>query len=143
MLKLRAACALLALCAGGLAFAAEPLTMAQIEKVTGLTGLSAKPGKYDKAAQNYVTPKNELVVTVKVASASVYEVWKSQPSMNDQTPLAGLADDAISSRKGRYVCFKKGGTGVCVTGMVSLGEAPPLVSDAKLLELARLAASNL
>ena len=143
MLKLRAIAAALALCASGLTFSAEPLTLAQIEKVTGLSGLSVKPGKYDKASQNYLTSKNELAVTVKVASASVYDVWKSQPSMNDQTPLSGLGEDAISSKKGRYICFKKGAAGVCVVGMVSLGEGQPLVSDAKLLELARLAASNL
>ena len=143
MLKLRAACALLALCASSLTFAADPLSLAQIEKVTGLSGLSAKPGKYDKASQNYLTAKNELAVSVKVASASVYDVWRSQPSMNDQAPLSGLGDEAISSKKGRYICFKKGATGVCVTGMVSLGDGQPLVSDAKLLELARLAASNL
>lgn len=143
MSKLRAAGAILALCAAGLTFAAEPLTVAQVEKATGLTGLSVKPAKYDKAAQNYVTAKNELAVSVKIASASVYEVWKSQPSMSDQASVSGLGDDAISSKKGRYVCFKKGVAGVCVTGMVSLGEGQPLVSDEKLLELARLAASNL
>ncbi len=143
MHKPSALAAALALFASAIAVAAEPLTVAQIEKATGLSGLSAKPAKYDKAAQNYVTGKNELAVTVKVASASVYEVWKSQPSMSDQVPLSGLGEDAISSRKGRYICFRKSGAGVCVTGMVSLGEAPPLVSDAKLLELARLAASNL
>ncbi len=143
MLKLRIITAVLALCASGLVLAADPLTLSQIEQVTGLTGLSVKPGKYDKASQNYVTAKNELAVTVKVASASVYDVWRSQPSMNDQAPMSGLGEEAISSKKGRYICFKKAGTGVCVTGMVSLGEGQPLVSDAKLLELARLAASSL
>jgi len=143
MLKLRTAAAALALCASGFTLAAEPLTVSQIEKVTGLSGLSVKPGKYDKSSQNYVTSKNELAVTVKLASASVYDVWKSQPSMSDQAPLSGLGEDAISSKKGRYICFKKGSAGICVAGMVSLRAGQPLVSDAMLLELARLAASNL
>ena len=143
MPKLRIAVALIAFCLCSLTRAAEVLTVAQIEKVTGVTGLSSKPAKYDKAALNYLTSKNELAVSIKVASASVYEVWKSQPSMNDQIALASLGDDAISSKTGRYVCFKKGGAGVCVTGMVAVGESQPLVNDAKLLELARLAASTL
>lgn len=142
MLKLRALGAVLALSSAGLAFAAEPLTVAQIEKVTGLAGLSAKPAKYDKSALNYVTAKNELAVSVKVASAAIYDVWKSQASIDDQASLSGIGEDAISSKKGRYICFKKAGTGVCVTGMPSLSGGQPLVSDAKLLELARLAASN-
>lgn len=135
--------ALAALAGASVAFAAEPLTLAHIEKVTGLTGLVKKPAKYDKASQDYVTAQNDLAVTVKVASASVYEVWKSQPSLNDQTPLAGLGEDAILSKKGRYVCFRKAGAGICVTGMVALPGRPALVSDAQLLELAQLAASNL
>lgn len=143
MQTLRAAGALLTLLVSASAFAAEPLTLAQIEQVTGLTGLTSKPGKYDKSAQNYVTAKNELAVSVKVANAAIYEVWKSQPSMNDQAPLSGLGDDAISSKTGRYICFRKGSNGICVTGMVSLSKGQPLVSDAKLLELARLAAANL
>lgn len=143
MLKLRTVVAIFSFCFSSLVLAIEPLTLAQIEKVTGLTGLSVKPGKYDKASQNYLTARNELAVTVKVANASVYDVWKSQASMSDQTPLSGLGDDAISSKKGRYICFKKSGSGVCVVGMVALGEGQPLVSDAKLLELARLAASSL
>jgi hypothetical protein len=123
--------------------AAEPLTVAQIEKVTGLSGLVAKPAKYDKVATSYVTAKNESALTLKVASAAVYEVWKSQPPMDDQTALSGLGDDAIISKKGRYVCFKKAGAGVCVVGMFVLPGKPTIVSDAQLLELARLASSNL
>lgn len=125
------------------AFAGEPLSIAQIEKVTGLSGLVAKPAKYDKVAKDYVTAKNEVAVSVKVTGASVYDVWKSQPSMSDQEGLPGLGEDAIVSRKGRYVCVKKNNTGVCVTGMPSLKSSPALVSDAQLLELAKLAAANM
>jgi len=125
------------------AVAADPLTVAQVEKVTGITGLSIKPAKYDKASKNFVNAKNDLAVSLKVASASVYDVWKSQPSMSDQAALPGLGDEAIVSKKGRYVCFKKSDTGVCVTAMVALPGKPALVTDAQLLDLARLAASNL
>jgi hypothetical protein len=143
LIQLRSLAALGALLGSTLALAAEPLTIQQIEKVTGLTGLSAKPGKYDKASRNYLTAKDDLALTVKTASASTYEVWKSNPSMNDQAPVAGLGEDAVASKKGRYVCFKKKDTGICVAGMVALPGAPELVSDSQLLELARLAASQL
>lgn len=123
--------------------AAEPLTVAQVEKVTGLTGLSVKPGKYDKASKNFVNAKGDLAISVKVAGASVYDVWKSQASTSDQAAFSGLGDDAIISKNGRYVCFKKHGTGVCVTGMVALQGGAALVSDAQVLELARLAAAGL
>jgi hypothetical protein len=127
----------------GNALAGEPLSIAQIEKVTGMSGLVAKPAKYDKSAKDYVNAKNEFAVSVKIAGAAVYDIWKNQASMSDQEALPGIGDDAIFSKKGRYVCFKKSSTGVCVTGMVSLKGSPALVSDVQLLELAKLAAANL
>lgn len=129
--------------AAGAAMAAEPLSVAQVEKVTGLKGLSVKPAKYDKVAKNYVTADKETAISVKVAGAAVYDVWKSQPSFPDQIALPGLGEDAITSKQGRYICFKKASTGVCVTGMFAAGGKPPLVSDAALLDLAKLAAANL
>jgi hypothetical protein len=126
-----------------IASAVEPLSIAQIEKVTGLSGLVAKPAKYDKVATAYVTASNASALTVKIASAAVYDVWKSQPPMDDQAPLSGLGDEAISSKKGRYVCFKKANAGVCVIGAYALPGKPAIVSDVHLLELARLASSNL
>jgi hypothetical protein len=133
----------LAAFATGSARAAELLTIALVEKVTGLSGLSIKPAKYDKSAKNFVTANNEVAVSVKLAPASMYDFWKSQPSMSDQTALAGLGEDAVTSKKGRYVCFKKSTSGVCVTGMVSLPGSPALISDEQLLQLARQAAANL
>jgi hypothetical protein len=125
------------------ATAAEPLTIAQVEKVTGLSKLSVKPAKYDKSAKNFVTANNDVAVSVKLAPASMYDLWKSQPSMSDQTALAGVGEDALMSKKGRYVCFKKSSSGVCVTGMVSMPGSPALVNDEQLLQLARQAAAKL
>lgn len=143
MIRMQSLVAIAAFAFATMASAAEPLTVAQIEKVTGLTGLSVKQSKYDKIGKDYVTAKNEDVITVRVAGGNVYDIWKAQPSLSDQVALAGLGEDAITSKKGRYICFKKVGTGVCVVGTVSLPGAPALVNDAKLLELARLAASGL
>ena len=119
-----------------------PLTVAQVEKVSGLSGLSTKPAKYDKAGTNFVTAKGDTVITLKVASASVFDTWKSQPSMNDQVALSGVGDDAVVSKKGHYVCFKKAGQGACVVAGIALPGSPALVNDAQLAELARLAAGK-
>ncbi len=125
------------------AAAAEVLTVAQVEAVTGLSGVTTKPAKYDKGGINFVTPSGDMVVSLKNQAASVYDVWKSQPSFSDQVSLSGLGEEGISSKQGRYVCFKKAARGICVTGMVALPDKKPLVSDAQLEKLARLAASNL
>jgi hypothetical protein len=133
----------LTLAAGTVAQAAEPLSVAQVEKVTGFKGLVVKPAKYDKAARNFVTAEGDAVVSLKLASASVYEVWKASPSFADQAPLNGLGDDALVSRSGHYVCFRKGGNGVCVTSMPAVSKGAQPVSDSQVLELARLAAQGL
>lgn len=125
------------------ACAADVLTVAQVEKVTGLSGLKTKPSKYDKGGTSFVTAGDDLAVAVKNQSAAVYEVWKSHPSFEDQKTLAGVGDDAIVSGRGRYVCFKKAGKGICITGMYDMPGKPALVNDAQLVELARVAAAGL
>jgi hypothetical protein len=145
VLKLLSAtlCAVLFTSAAATVAAADALNVAQVEKVTGLSGLSVRAAKYDKAARVFVTAKDEMVVSLKQANAEIYEVWKTKPSFSDQAPLAGIGDDAISSKKGRYVCFKKGGQGACVTAMAALVGTPAAANDAQVLELARLAAAAL
>lgn len=141
-LRLALAAAAVAVCATAAHAADLPLTVAQVEKVTGLKGLSTQPAKYDKASTDFVTPDKRKPVAIKVATASVYEVWKTQGAAEHQA-VQGLGDDALSSKKGRYVCFKKGNAGICITGeYLSPGEKP-LVSDAQLMELAKVAAGNL
>lgn len=135
--------AVLASFAGPAAAAGDlPLTVAQVEKVTGQSGLATKAAKYDKAGTNFVTAQGATVVTLKVASASVYDVWKSQPSMNDQVAYPGLGEDAVASKKGHYICFKKSGQGICVIGDIDLPGKPALATDAHVAELARLAATK-
>jgi hypothetical protein len=119
-----------------------PLSLAQVEKVTGQSGLSTKPAKYDKVATNFVTAQGTAVITLKVASAAIYEIWKSQPSMDDQVTYAALGEDAVASKKGRYICFKKAGQGICVVGGIGLPSKPALATDAHVTELAKLAASK-
>ena len=124
------------------AWAADPLSVAEVEKITGLSGLSVTASKYDKGGISFVTADKSLVLAVKLQSAEIYEVWKSQPAFADQAPLAGIGTDAVASKTGRYVCFKKANKGTCVTAMPAMMKKPALVSDAQLIELARTAASH-
>ncbi|MCO5978682.1 hypothetical protein [Ideonella oryzae] len=117
-----------------------PLSPAQVEQVTGQTGLTTKPAKYDKLGTNFVNPHGATVITLKVGTSSLYETWKAQPAMNDQAPVQGVGEDAVASKKGRYVCFKKGSLGACVVGSIDFPGKPTLVSDEQLLQLAKLAA---
>lgn len=119
-----------------------PLTVAQVEKITGQSGLATKAAKYDKAGTNFVTAQGATVITLKVARAGIYDVWKSQPAMNDQAAYAGLGEDAVISKKGHYICFKKSGRGVCVVGGIDLPGKPALATDAHIAELAKLAAAR-
>ena len=140
------------LCAAGLLLAAflhraaqanELLTLQQVEKVTGLTGLSVNPSRYNNAGISFINERSELAVAVKTESAEIYAAWKAQPAFPDQTPLKGIGQDAFTSKTGRYLCFKKAKRGVCVMAMVPLADREPMVNDEQLLRLAKLVAKNL
>jgi hypothetical protein len=60
--------------------------------------------------------------------------------MSDQVALAGVGEDAVQSKKGRYICFKRGSVGACVIGGIGLPGKPALATDEHLLQLAKLAA---
>jgi hypothetical protein len=111
-------------------------------KATGLAGLHAVTGKYDKGGFSVVDGKNQVVVSVKDQPASVYAVWKSQAPGQ---AVAGLGDDAFLSKTGQVVsiCFKKSDRGVCVSGSTTELPGSAVVSEAQLMNLARTAASHL
>lgn len=124
-----------------LAQAAElPLSKAQVETATGRTGLSTKPAKYDKLGTNFVSADGAIVVTLKVAPASVYEVWKSQPAMEDQVPLPGIGEDAVTSKAGVYVCFRKLSQGICVVSGAPVPGEPAHATYEQVVQLAKTAA---
>lgn len=122
---------------------AEPLSVAQVESVTGLKGLTVASSKVDRTAKTFTTADNELALTMKLAHASVFDFWRDQASADDQAPLKGLADEAFASKKGRYVCFRKASKGMCLVAKAATGSAAQLISDAQLMELAKTAAANL
>ena len=124
-----------------LAQAAGPLSAAEVEKVTGLSGLHTAAGKYDKTGFNVLDAKGQIVVSVKDQPASVYEIWKQAPAQ----PVAGLGEAAFLSKTGRVasICFKKSGRGICVSGSTSELPGSAAVTEAQLMDLARAAASHL
>ncbi len=145
MTRIRVALGALALVAATSAQAQsiEPLSVMQVESITGLKGLTLAPSKVDRSAKTFTTAENELALTMKIAHASVFEFWRDQASADDQAPLQGLADEAFASKKGRYVCFRKASKGVCLVARAATGNAAQLIGDAQLMELARTTAGNL
>jgi len=125
-----------------LAQAAGPLSVAEVEKATGLTGLHTATAKYDKTGINVLDAKGQIVVSIKDQPASVYEVWKQ--AMPGQA-VSGLGDAAFQSKTGSLisVCFKKAVRGVCVSGSTSVVPGSAAVTEAQLMDLARTAASHL
>ena len=117
-----------------------PLSVAQVETTTGRIGISTKPAKYDKQGTNFVSSDGANVVTVKVASSAVYEVWKSQPPMDDQNLLPGIGEEAVASKKGHYVCFRKSTQGICVVSGAALPGRPAPATYEQVVQLAKLAA---
>lgn len=122
---------------------AEPLSVAQVESVTGLKGLTLANSKVDRSAKTFTTPDNELALTMKIAHASIFDFWRDQASADDQAPLKGLGDEAFTSKKGRYVCFRKASKGVCLVAKAATGNAAQLISEAQLMELAKTTVANL
>lgn len=122
------------------ASAADPLTTAQVEKVVGVSGVQVKPSKYDKGGITFVTATGEPVVAVKIQAAAVYDVWKSNAGAEVE-PVANVGADAFLSKNPAFVCFKKADKGLCVTSMEPVGRVH--VSNAKLIELARVAAAGI
>lgn len=133
--------ALVLVAATSFAHAAGPLSAAQVEKATGLQGLRAVTGKYDKGGFSIVDANKQIVVSVKDQPASVYEVWKQGGGQ----PVAKLGDEAFLTKTGPVasVCFKKAGHGVCVVGATAATPGSVAVTEAQLMELARTAASGL
>lgn len=141
--RIRAALGSLVLFVATAAQAADPLTVAQVESVTGLTGLKMQPSKVDRTARTFTTATDELALTMKLAHASVFEFWREQPSADDQAPVKGLGDEAFASAKGRYVCFRKASKGVCLIARAATGNAAQLVTETHLMTLAKMTADGL
>lgn len=120
---------------------AAPLSVVEVERVTGVRGLQVGSAKYSKDSTAFMDSSGEVIVELKKASSSAYEIWKQAPQRRAVPNIgteAFLVADPIP-----YVCFKKAAVGICVVSGLRLPGGKPTLGTDKVIELARLAAAQL
>ncbi len=123
---------------------ADILTAADVEKVSGLTGVHTVPKNQATGAGgelNFAGADNKLVLMVMVQPQSTFDFWKKQYGAKGD-PVAKLGSEAFRSKAGEfisYVVFLKGGTGVWVQSMGWKKGGGANFTAQQLEELARLA----
>lgn len=128
-------------------FAADILTVADIEKAGGLSGVKMVPKDPSKGAggeHNFAGSDGKLVAMVMIQPASMYGTWKQRFGSNGEA-VAGLGDEAFRTKPGaliNYVVFRKGTNAVWVQSMGYRGAAQTF-SAAQLTGLAKLAAGRM
>lgn len=130
------------------AMAADLLTTADIEKTTGLTGVQSvakDPAKGAGGELNFANADKKLITMVMIQDASMFDFWNKQYGKSGSS-VSGLGSDAFQTKPGSaipYVVFKKSGKAVWIQSMGWNKTGKANLSDAQLLELAKLAASRL
>lgn len=129
------ALAVLPLCAA----AQDPLSVAEVERVTQYKGLKVVPSRLP-VDREFQTPQGATVLVVRADTADMYAMWK-QVAGKTARPLPGVGEDAFVGKAGlAYVCVRKKAQGVCVTPGYEKGRA--VLSEPQLVELAKVAAGN-
>ena len=145
--RVTAACACLLLALSTIAAAADLLTVADVEKVSGLTGLQLVPKNQATGAGgdlNFAGPDKKLVAIVMI-STSMWDFWKKQYSAAGE-PVAGVGTEAFRTKPGAiisYVVVHKGNTAVWVQSMGWKKDGSATLTSAQLTDLAKLAAARL
>ncbi len=128
--------------------AADILTVADIEKVIGMSGVHATPKNQAKGAGgelNFENAENKLVTIVMIQDAAMFDFWKKQyGTLAD--PVPNLGSEAFLTKPKSaiaYVFFKKANKAIWIQSMGWNKKGGNNVSDAQLLELAKLAVSRL
>jgi len=127
---------------------AEMLTVTDVEKIGGVTGIHAVaknqlPGAGGEL--NFAGADNKLILMVMVQPASMFATWKQQYGAKGEA-VAGLGTDAFRSRTGEfvsYVVFLKGNTGVWIQSMGWKKGGAANFTTAQLEALARVALSHM
>ena len=94
------------------------LTIADVEKVSGLTGIkivAKDPSKGAGGDLNFATADGKLVMMANFLNVRYFQEYKKQPSYF-KAPVAGVGDEAFSGpkRDPQYVLFFRKGN-YCVT----------------------------
>ena len=127
---------------------ADVLTAAEVEKISGLSGVHTVPKNQATGAGgelNFAGADNKLVLMVMVQPQSTFEFWKKQYGAKGE-PVGKLGTEAFRSKPGEfisYVVFLKGGTGVWVQSMGWKKGGGANFTAQQLEELARLAEPRL
>ena len=129
------------------ALAADMLTVADVEKITGIAGIHAAPKDQAKGAGgelNFENGENKLVAMVMIQDASMFDFWKKQYGKLAD-PVSNVGSEAFQTKPKSaipYVFFKKTNKAIWIQSMGWNKKGGNNVSDAQLLELAKLAASR-
>ncbi|MFZ6756079.1 hypothetical protein ACO0K9_02575 [Undibacterium sp. Ji50W] len=130
------------------AVASDLLSVADIEKTTGLSGVQSVPKDPVKGAGgelNFANAEKKLVAIVMIQDASMFDFWNKQYGKLG-TSVSGLGSDAFQTKPGSaipYVVFKKSGKAVWIQSMGWDKAGKANLNDEQLLGLAKLAASRL
>jgi len=141
------ACILLAALTATSAPATDLLTVADVEKVSGLSDLHKTPKDQSKGAGgdlNFAGKDNKLVAMVMI-STSMYDSWKKQYAKSCD-PVSDLGSEAFRTKAGAFpsfIVFRKGTSGVWIQSMGWKKDGSSTLSNAQLTELGRIAASRL
>lgn len=117
----------------------DPLSVAEVERVTQYKGLKVVPSRLP-VDREFQTPQGATVLVVRADTADMYAMWK-QVAGKTARPLPGVGEEAFVGKAGlAYVCLRKKAQGVCVTPGYEKGRA--VLSEPQLVELAKVAAGN-
>lgn len=128
--------------------AADMLTVADLEKITGMSGVHATPKNQAKGAGgelNFENAENKLVTIVMIQDAAMFDFWKKQyGTLADPVPSLG-SEAFITKPKSAiaYIFFKKANKAIWIQSMGWNKKGGNNISDAQLLEMAKLAVSRL
>ena len=141
------ACILFAAVTAASAPATDLLTVADVEKVSGLSDLHKTPKDQSKGAGgdlNFAGKDNKLVAMVMISTLR-YDFWKKQYAKSCE-PVSDIGAEAFRTKTGAFpsfIVFRKGNSGVWIQSMGWKKDGSATLSNAQLTELAHIAASRL
>jgi len=126
------------------------LTVKDVEKVTGRTGVKLIPKNPVKGAGgdlNFALADDTILVIAAVQDAEMYETWKKQEGFF-HAAVSGIGDEAFegpSIGKSHYIfIFKKGKTAVSLSSFFDMNSGgDPYLNQEQLRKLAKIMISRL
>jgi hypothetical protein len=126
--------------------AADPLSSADVQAVSGLPRIQTVPKKSQPGAGgdiNFITPDKKLILMVGINEQAMYKTWKK---MFFRNAVAGVGDEAFmgpqQSAQPYVIYFRKGGKAVSLSSFFDR-KGKPRLTPAQLTRLAQIAASRI